>query len=101
MATQYTRYTQPGMEVTPVDGLNTAYDRTNDKYPLPSSNVESTSMQQQREPRICGLRKVTFWLVTALAVALVIAIAVAVIAVVEDTKHDTQQKGEQYAGLQQ
>jgi hypothetical protein len=100
MAAQHARYTQPDMEVAPVDGLNTAYDRTNEKYSLASHNAEPISMQQHREPRICGRRKVTFWLMTALAVALVIAIAVAVITVVEDTKHDTQQKGKQYAGPQ-
>jgi len=100
MAAQHARYSQPDMEVAPVDGLNTAYDRTNEKYSLAPHTAVPIPMQQQREPRICGRRKVTFWLMTALAVALVVAIAVAIIAGVEVSKHHTQQKGKQYAGLQ-
>lgn len=99
MATQHGQYTQPGMEVSPVDGLNTAYDRTNEKYHLASYTAAPIPLQQEREPRICGRRKVTFWLMTALAVVLVVVIAVAVVAGIEGSKHRTQQKGKQYAGL--
>jgi len=102
MAAQHARHSQPDLEVAPVEGLNTAYDRTNEKYSLaPHTAVPvPIPIQQQRVPRICGRRKVTFWLMTALAVALVVAIAVAVIAGVEVSKRHTQQKGKQYAGLQ-
>lgn len=101
MAAQHTQpdmeVPQPDMEVVPAEGLHIAYDRSNMKYPLfPDS---PTALPQQQEPvresgsHVCGLRKVTFWLIVASSALLTVVLVVAVVAGVEISKHRNTQTG--------
>lgn len=86
MATQPAQY---GKEVVPADGLNIAYDKSNEKYFLAAQPEAET---QPPESRICGRRKTTFWLLIALAATFAIVIAVAVVAGVLGSGNKTQEK---------
>ena len=96
------QHTPPVIEAVPEDGLNIAYDRSNEIYPIISQAAKARSPPREwkSEPRICGRRKVTFWLMVALAMTLVIIVAVVIVAGVEVSKHRTQREGKQYADYQ-
>ena len=91
------------LEVTPVDGLNVFYDRSNEKYTVVSDVATPESQlpepASQRKPRVWRRRKATFWLTVALLVSLIVIIVVAVVAGIMVSKNN-KQKGELHANLQ-
>ena len=84
------------MEVAPVDGLNIAYDGTNQKYPVVSDDDKSGPevVHQQQKQGKWRLQKVALRLLVALTVSVIIVLALAIVAGVLLSRNHSKKQGE-------